>query len=243
MPKTRRSLPPIAITGAIIALAVFAFGVIFTSVRSSLTQNAKLAADQYLNSNFNTGQFELNATKAIFQNQAVNPLTQELPLPPEDIALRAFNDQKVLGVNSEDKWIEVDLTNQRARAWEGNTLIYEFPISSGKWGRTPTGEFRIWIKLKYTKMEGGSKAKHTYYYLPNVPYTMYFYQGFGLHGTYWHNNFGHPMSHGCVNLSIPDAEKLFYWADPAISPTEYVKYPTKDNPGTRVVIHGTAPLE
>jgi lipoprotein-anchoring transpeptidase ErfK/SrfK len=41
---------------------------------------------------------------------------------------------------------------------------------------------------------------------------MYFYKGYGLHGTYWHNNFGTPMSHGCVNLSIPDAEWLYYWA-------------------------------
>ena len=50
------------------------------------------------------------------------------------------------------------------------------------------------------------------YYLPNVPYTMYFYQGYGLHGTYWHHNFGTPMSHGCVNLATPDAEWLYNWA-------------------------------
>ena len=51
------------------------------------------------------------------------------------------------------------------------------------------------------------------YYLPDVPYVMYFYDGYGLHGTYWHSNFGTPMSHGCVNLSIPDAEWLYNWAD------------------------------
>jgi lipoprotein-anchoring transpeptidase ErfK/SrfK len=50
------------------------------------------------------------------------------------------------------------------------------------------------------------------YYLPNVPYTMYFYGGYGLHGTYWHNNFGTPMSHGCVNLSTADSGWLFDWA-------------------------------
>ena len=50
------------------------------------------------------------------------------------------------------------------------------------------------------------------YYLPDVPYTMYFYRGYGLHGTYWHNNFGTPMSHGCVNMRTPDARWLFYWA-------------------------------
>jgi lipoprotein-anchoring transpeptidase ErfK/SrfK len=50
------------------------------------------------------------------------------------------------------------------------------------------------------------------YNLPNVPYTMYFYRGYAIHGTYWHNNFGSPMSHGCVNLATPDAQWLYNWA-------------------------------
>jgi lipoprotein-anchoring transpeptidase ErfK/SrfK len=50
------------------------------------------------------------------------------------------------------------------------------------------------------------------YYLPNVPYVMYFHGGYGLHGTTWHANFGHPMSHGCVNLPTSEAEWLFNWA-------------------------------
>ena len=50
------------------------------------------------------------------------------------------------------------------------------------------------------------------YFLPGVPFTMYFYKGYGLHGTYWHNNFGTPMSHGCVNLTIPDSEWLYGFA-------------------------------
>jgi lipoprotein-anchoring transpeptidase ErfK/SrfK len=50
------------------------------------------------------------------------------------------------------------------------------------------------------------------YDLPNVPYVMYFYQGYGLHGTYWHHNFGHPMSHGCVNFKTEDAGWLYNWA-------------------------------
>ena len=51
------------------------------------------------------------------------------------------------------------------------------------------------------------------YYLPDVPYVMYFYQSYGLHGTYWHSNFGQPMSHGCVNLPTPEAEWFFNWAE------------------------------
>jgi lipoprotein-anchoring transpeptidase ErfK/SrfK len=51
------------------------------------------------------------------------------------------------------------------------------------------------------------------YDLHNVPYTMYFYKGYGLHGTYWHNNFGTPMSHGCVNMPTEEAKWAYYWAD------------------------------
>jgi len=105
------------------------------------------------------------------------------------------------------RWIDVDLTNQMVYAYEGDTIVNSFVVSTGT-AMTPTvtGKFKIWIKLKKTNMSGPG------YYLADVPYTMYFYKGYGLHGTYWHSNFGTPMSHGCVNLSIPDAEWLFYWA-------------------------------
>ncbi|MCC6500433.1 MAG: L,D-transpeptidase family protein [Anaerolineales bacterium] len=105
------------------------------------------------------------------------------------------------------RWIDVDLTNQMVYAYEGDTIVNSFVVSTGT-SLTPTvtGKFKIWIKLKQTNMSGPG------YYLADVPYTMYFYKGYGLHGTYWHSNFGTPMSHGCVNLSIPDAEWLFYWA-------------------------------
>jgi lipoprotein-anchoring transpeptidase ErfK/SrfK len=62
-------------------------------------------------------------------------------------------------------------------------------------------------------MIGGSRQNRDYYDLPNVPYVVYFYRGYAIHGTYWHNNFGHPMSHGCVNLSIADAKLLYFWID------------------------------
>lgn len=105
------------------------------------------------------------------------------------------------------RWIDVDLTNQMVYAYEGDTIVNSFVVSTGT-SMTPTvtGKFKIWIKLKKTNMSGPG------YYLPDVPYTMYFHKGYGLHGTYWHSNFGTPMSHGCVNLSIPDAEWLYYWA-------------------------------
>jgi lipoprotein-anchoring transpeptidase ErfK/SrfK len=155
----------------------------------------------------------------------------------------------VLGSTTGEKRIEVDLTNQRLSAYEGDQKIYEFLISSGKWGRTPTGTFRIWSKFRYKHMSGGSKELRTYYSLPNVPFTMFFAndevpaaRGFGIHGTYWHDNFGHPMSHGCINMKTEEAELIYNWAGPVTGDKNYTKA-SKENLGTEVVIYGTAPLE
>lgn len=105
------------------------------------------------------------------------------------------------------RWIDVDLTNQRLYAYEGETVVNSFIVSTGTW-LTPTvvGEFKVYVKYRSSKMSGPG------YYLPDVPYIMYFHGDYGLHGTYWHNNFGTPMSHGCVNLTIDDAGWLYNWA-------------------------------
>lgn len=106
-----------------------------------------------------------------------------------------------------EHWFDVDLSDQRMYAYEGDTLVRTFVVSTGTW-QTPTvtGRFKVWVKLKSAPMSGPG------YYLPDVPYIMYFYGDYGIHGTYWHNNFGVPMSHGCVNLSIPDAEWAYNFA-------------------------------
>ena len=105
------------------------------------------------------------------------------------------------------RWIDVNLSTQSVYAYEGETVVNSFVVSTGTWMTpTVTGKYKIWIKFKSTSMSGPG------YYLPNVPYVMYFYKGYGLHGTYWHNNFGTPMSHGCVNLRTSDAEWLYNWA-------------------------------
>jgi lipoprotein-anchoring transpeptidase ErfK/SrfK len=147
------------------------------------------------------------------------------------------------------KTIAIDLTKQRLMAFENDQLRYYFIISSGKWGRTPTGLFEIWSKFRYTKMSGGSTALRTYYYLPNVPYVMFFSnaqvagsRGFSLHGTYWHDNFGHPMSHGCVNMITQDAGKLFYWTGPDLNGKNSIRA-NRNNPGTKILIYGEAPIE
>lgn len=156
--------------------------------------------------------------------------------------------EPVLGETTGQKKIFIDLTNQRLYAFQGNQLVYNFLVSTGKWGRTPTGLFQIWVKLRYTLMSGGSKELNTYYYLPNVPYVMYFYndripkiRGYGIHGTYWHNNFGHPMSHGCINMKTEEVAQLYHWAEPDLRGRSSI-YASSDNPGTPVIIFGTAPF-
>ena len=180
-----------------------------------------------------------NNKQAIFNNQIVQA-------PQIDISKEETN-KVVLGVEKESfdpaqdkKHIYVNLAAQTLSAYEGDELFMETPISSGLWGKTPTGEFRIWIKLRSTTMSGGSGAD--YYYLPNVPYVMYFSnskvpasRGFGLHGTYWHNNFGHPMSHGCVNMKTSDIAKLYEWANPVTSGR--TTHSSKTNPGTKITIY------
>ena len=127
--------------------------------------------------------------------------------------------------------IEVDLTTQRLYGFENNQKVFDFTISSGTWNRTPTGTFKVWAKVRSQKMSGGSKELGTYYYLPNVPYILFFYNdktakkmGYSLHGTYWHNNFGVPMSHGCINMRTPDVAQIFSWAEVGTTITIYGKY-------------------
>jgi lipoprotein-anchoring transpeptidase ErfK/SrfK len=105
------------------------------------------------------------------------------------------------------RWIDVDLSNQTVYAYAGDTLVNSFLVSTGtRLTPTVTGQYKIYVKYRSAAMSGPG------YYLPNVPYIMYFYKGYGLHGTYWHNNFGTPMSHGCVNLRTDEAAWLYNWA-------------------------------
>ncbi|MDO9088493.1 MAG: L,D-transpeptidase [Anaerolineaceae bacterium] len=110
-------------------------------------------------------------------------------------------------VDENTRWIDIDLSDQMLYAYIGENVVNSFLVSTGTW-RTPTviGQFHVWVKYRYTDMRGPG------YYLPDVPYTMYFYKGYGIHGTYWHDNFGTPMSHGCVNMRTPEAGWLFDFA-------------------------------
>ena len=96
-------------------------------------------------------------------------------------------------------------------AWEGDVSIAETYVSTGRPGfDTPPGTFHVLVKLESQTMEGVIGGE--YYNVPDVPWVQYFTNdGHALHGTYWHNNFGTVMSHGCVNLPMDFAEWLYGW--------------------------------
>jgi LysM repeat protein len=110
-------------------------------------------------------------------------------------------------VNATGKRFLVVLSQQRLYAYDGDKMVRTTLISSGVAAYpTVVGTFYIYARYTSTEMVGPG------YDLPNVPFTQYFYQGYGLHGTYWHHNFGTPMSHGCINMPTPEAEWAFNWA-------------------------------
>ena len=170
---------------------------------------ALLSYQDPINPDTINNQYNSAATIAIFNNQPV-------PVPsPEP---RILGDSIVLP-NDDTKRISVDLTTQRLTAYENDQKVFDYSISSGTWNRTPTGTFTVWIKVHSQKMSGGSKELGTYFYLPNVPHILFFYNdktpkqmGYSIHGAYWHNNFGVPMSHGCINMKTTEVGSIYDWA-------------------------------
>ncbi len=135
----------------------------------------------------------------------------------------------------EARWIRVDLSEQRVVAYEYDRPVRGFVISSGL-DRTPTvtGEFRIKMKVPSQTMSGGEGAYS--YNLPNVKWVQYFYAEYAFHGTYWHNDFGRPKSHGCINMTNADAKWLFEWAGPKWDGKTTWYNASKANPGTLVIV-------
>jgi len=149
----------------------------------------------------------------------INPLHVR-PIPNEDLAPISPD------VPVQDKLIEVDLTMQTLTAIENDKKLLKTTISSGLPNgprnanglstKTPQGEFRILDKMPAKHMGNGNLfADADDYELPGVPWTCFFTaQGHAFHGTYWHENFGVPMSHGCVNMRTEEAKWMFHWALP-----------------------------
>ncbi len=116
------------------------------------------------------------------------------------------------GVAPGEKWIDVDLFEQTLAAYDGDRMVYATLVSSGLPGwDTPTGLNRVWLRVAAGKMSGG-EGRPDYYFLEDVPWTMYFNKDVALHAAYWHDGFGYKHSHGCVNLPPLDAQWLFQWA-------------------------------
>lgn len=122
------------------------------------------------------------------------------------------------GVGEHDYWVEIDLYEQRFAAYEGDRMVYAGLVSSGL-NRWPTNEglFQVWSRHTETKMSG-AEGRIDYYFVEDVPHTMFFDNDIALHGAYWHDRFGYKHSHGCVNMPPRDAEWIFNWS--ADAPTD-----------------------
>lgn len=117
-----------------------------------------------------------------------------------------------------EQWIHIDLREQTLVAYEGDRPVRATLVSSGKAGyEPPLGLFRVHKKYASKRMQGDDPIDGSYD-IDQVPWTMYYWGSFALHGAYWHDGFGHVRSHGCTNLPPVDARWLFRWAEPALRP-------------------------
>ncbi|MDP2994844.1 MAG: L,D-transpeptidase [Anaerolineales bacterium] len=142
---------------------------------------------------------------------------------------------------TDHRWIEVDLFEQTISVYDNNQLVFATLVSTGVdpfWTRP--GIFQIYEKKHPETMSGSTAADRSdYYYLEDVPWTMYFDEKRALHGAYWHNGFGYARSHGCVNLSVGDSHWLFDWAN--VGDTVYVYDPSGQTPVDSSVYGAGAP--
>jgi lipoprotein-anchoring transpeptidase ErfK/SrfK len=112
---------------------------------------------------------------------------------------------------SSEQWIEIDLDEQRLTAWEGDTPVFSAVVSTGRVAdQTPVGVYAIQDKYRTARMQGEHQG--VTYDIPDVPYTMYFSGSYAIHGAYWHDDFGSPISSGCINMPVDAAAWLFNWA-------------------------------
>ena len=139
------------------------------------------------------------------------------PIPPDEMS--------PLAPDVDDKMIEVDVEHQRVMAYENGVEVFATTCATGTtftiegYGKldftTPTGRHRVVRKRPSRHMIGG-QGRPDHYDLPGVPFCTYFTDyGAAIHGAYWHNDFGHPRSHGCVNVTPADALWFYRWSSPA----------------------------
>ena len=140
------------------------------------------------------------------------------------------------GTGANEKWFDVDRDEQVLVAYEGNKPVYATMVSTGKWKHaTPTVIARVGSKLLSASMNNNRGDEQ--YAVADVPWTMYYDNSYALHTSYWHDGFGGPRSHGCINLSPRDARALYQWSSPDIPAGWIAVYGDEDNPGSLVRVH------
>ncbi len=164
-----------------------------------------------VHSNLNYDEYFVPVTIA---NSGLAPAPEEKPVPDAETEAKELPAEPAPVVFRTDapedgkRWIEIDLSDQQITAWQGDVPVFATTVSTGRPGlHTLPGTFAVYRKYEQTRMTGPG------YDTPDVPWTMYYYRGFAIHGAYWHDNFGTPVSHGCVNLRVPEAKAMFEWAD------------------------------
>jgi LysM repeat protein len=195
--------------------------------------------------------YQTTTTAISRANNLTNPnqirIGQRLTIAPPSLSERVMTDFRAgsdgyhvhtVFPTTTEKWIDVSLSEQRVVAYEGTTPVRAFTVSTGLPGTpTVTGTFRIWAKTPIQDMYGGNRAAGTYYYLTGVQWVQYFYRDYAFHGTYWHTNFGHPASRGCINMSNEDAQWLYEWANPVNDTNGWLIINNNETAGTLVVVH------
>jgi len=156
--------------------------------------------------------------------------------------IHQFNVAKIVPIErpadvNTDKWVSVDLYEQVLIAYEGTTPVFSTMISSGlpEWS-TNEGTFNVYLRRERTTMSGAYNQPD-FYYLEEVPWTMFYDGDIALHGTYWHDGFGYRQSHGCVNLSITDAHWLYQWS------SDVRDFSVEDSPDLAVHVYSSGEYE
>lgn len=144
---------------------------------------------------------------------------------------RATLAQPPPGTGDDERWFDIDLDEQVLVAYEGARPVYATLVSTGKRKhRTPTAIARVVSKLERAAMTSERES----YSVADVPWTMYYDGDYALHTAYWHDGFGAPRSHGCINLAPYDARLLYHWSSPDVPPGWQAVYGGPDSPGSLV---------
>jgi hypothetical protein len=149
-------------------------------------------------------------------------------------------------IQPNERWFDVDVEAETLVAYEGTTPVYATLVSSGaKATPTEVGLYRIWKKVAETDMRGLSGGGEDPYSVATVPWTQFFSpeKGLALHTAYWHDGFGRPRSHGCVNLAPIDARWLYFWSDPQMPPGWTMTAGVVEAPGSIVRVRLGKDLE